>query len=52
MGLVLSDTIYDAWNGKLSAFNNTPQQWIRVLWIMYNNYIHIVTRSDSGIKTL
>lgn len=52
MGLVLSDTIYDAWNGKLSAFNNTPQQWIRVLWIMYNNYIHIVTRSDSGIKTV
>ncbi len=52
IGLVLSDTIYDAWNGKLSAFNNTPQQWIRVLWVMYNNYIHIVTRSDSGIKTV
>ncbi|MEM3833535.1 MAG: TAXI family TRAP transporter solute-binding subunit [Thermoprotei archaeon] len=52
IGLVLSDTIYDAWNGKLSAFNNTPQQWIRILWVMYNNYIHIVTRSDSGIKTV
>ena len=52
IGIALIKSVNDAWYGKLAAFENKPQDWIRVLWVTYKTPIHIVTTSDSGIKTV
>lgn len=52
IGIALIKSVDDAWNGKLAAFENKSQNWIRVLWVPYSTPIHIVTTADSGIKTV
>ncbi|MEM0089153.1 MAG: TAXI family TRAP transporter solute-binding subunit [Archaeoglobaceae archaeon] len=52
IGIALIKSVDDAWNGKLTAFENKSQDWIRVLWVPYTTPIHIVTTADSGIKTV
>ncbi len=48
---VLPDTALMAETGKLEKFTGKPAN-ARVLWMMYPNYLHIVTTSDTGIKKL
>jgi TRAP transporter TAXI family solute receptor len=52
IGISLIKSVHDAWHGNLDAFEKKPQNWIRVLWVTYVTPIHIVTTSDSGIKTV
>ena len=48
---VMSDMAYLAYLGKHERFaNNTAP--IAILWAMYPNYMHIVTTTDSGIKSV
>ncbi|MCX7822392.1 MAG: TAXI family TRAP transporter solute-binding subunit [Syntrophobacterales bacterium] len=51
-GTVLPDSAYLAFTGKHEKFKDTPAKELRMLWAMYPNFLHIVTKSDSGIKTL
>lgn len=52
IGIALIKSVDDAWNGRLAAFENKSQDWIRVLWVPYSTPIHIVTTADSGIKSV
>lgn len=52
IGIALIKSVDDAWNGRLAAFENKSQNWIRVLWVPYTTPIHIVTTADSGIKSV
>ena len=51
-GTVLPDSAYLAYTGKHEKFKDNPAKDLRVLWAMYPNFLHIVTTSNSGIKTL
>lgn len=50
-GTTLPDSAYLAYTGQHDKFKDKPAP-IAILWTMYPNYLHIVTRSDSGIKTI
>ena len=50
-GLVLPDSAYLAYTGQHDRFKGNPAP-IAILWAMYPNYLHIVTTTDSGIKSL
>ncbi|MEM2223185.1 MAG: TAXI family TRAP transporter solute-binding subunit [Acidilobaceae archaeon] len=50
-GLVLPDSAYLAYTGKHEKFKDNPAP-IAILWAMYPNYLHVVTTTDSGIKSL
>jgi TRAP transporter TAXI family solute receptor len=52
LGTVLPDSAYLAYIGKLDRFKDKPAKEIRILWAMYPNYLHLVTVSGSGIKTV
>jgi TRAP-type uncharacterized transport system substrate-binding protein len=49
--LVLPDSAYLAYTGQHERFKDNPAP-IAILWAMYPNYLHIVTTTDSGIKSL
>ena len=46
---VLPDTALEAVNGKLDKFQGKPAK-ATVLWVMYPNYLHLVTTAETGIK--
>lgn len=48
---VLPDSAYLAYTGQHDRFKGNPAP-IAILWAMYPNYLHIVTTTDSGIKSL
>ncbi len=52
LGTVLPDSAYLAYAGKLDRFKDKPAKEVRVMWAMYPNYLHLVTVSGSGIKTV
>ena len=47
----LPESAYLAYTGQHEKFKDKPAP-IAILWAMYPNYLHIVTRSDSGIKSI
>lgn len=51
LGTVLPDTAYFAVTGKHEKFADKPVK-ATILWMMYPNYLHVVTTDQSGIKTL
>jgi len=52
IGTVLPDSAYLAYTGKHKKFSDKPATELRTLWTMYPNYLHLVTASGSGIKTV
>ncbi len=52
IGFALADSVSDAWNGVADAGFPKPLKNIRAIGAIYPNYIHIVARADSGIRTL
>jgi len=48
---VLPDSAYLAYTGQHERFKDNPAP-IAILWAMYPNSLHIVTTTDSGIKSL
>ncbi|MHB8091989.1 MAG: TAXI family TRAP transporter solute-binding subunit [Syntrophales bacterium] len=52
LGLVLADTAYLGYTGKIQRLQDRPPKEIRILWNMYPAYVHLVTSSGSGIKTV
>lgn len=51
-GLVLPDSAYLAYTGKIEKFKDKPATDTRVLWAMYPNLLHIIAAPDSGIKSV
>src|SRR5438093_826474 len=52
IAFTLGDSLSDAWNGNEDAGFKTPLKKLRGIAAIYPNYIQIVARADSGIKTL
>lgn len=52
VALTLGDALSDAWKGNAEAGFKVPLKKLRAIAGMYPNYIQIVARADSGIKTL
>jgi TRAP transporter TAXI family solute receptor len=52
VALTLGDALSDAWKGTEDAGFKAPLKKLRAIAGMYPNYIQIVARKDSGIKTL
>lgn len=52
IGFALADSVSDAWTGVADAGFPKPLKNIRAIGAIYPNYIHIVVRADSGIRTL
>lgn len=52
VALTLGDSLSDAWKGDQEAGFKTPLKSLRGISAMHPNYIQIVARADSGIKTL
>src|SRR3954454_5974814 len=48
----LGDSLSDAWKGNEDAGFKTPLKKLRGIAAIYPNYIQIVARADSGIRTL
>jgi len=48
---VLPDTAFVATKGKLDKFKQKPVE-ARLLWMMYPNYLHVVTTGQTGIAQL
>ena len=52
IAFTLGDSLSDAWKGNADAGFKTPLKKLRGVAAIYPNYIQIVARADSGIKTL
>src|SRR5438270_7906887 len=52
IAFTLGDSLSDAWKGNEDAGFKTPLKKLRGVAAIYPNYIQIVARADSGIKTL
>src|SRR5436309_6147565 len=52
VAFALGDSLSDAWKGNEEAGFKTPLKKLRGIAAVYPNYIQIVARADSGIKTL
>jgi len=52
IAFVLGDALVDAWKGNEEAGFRQPLKKIRGIASLYPNYIQIVARADSGIRTL
>ena len=52
IAFTLGDSLSDAWKGNEEAGFKTPLNKLRGIAAIYPNYIQIVARADSGIKTL
>lgn len=52
IAFTLGDALSDAWKGNEEAGFKTPLKKLRGIAAIYPNYIQIVARADSGIKTL
>jgi TRAP transporter TAXI family solute receptor len=52
IAFTLGDSLSDAWKGNEEAGFKSPLKKLRGIAAIYPNYIQIVARADSGIKTL
>ncbi|HEY3180172.1 MAG TPA: TAXI family TRAP transporter solute-binding subunit [Casimicrobiaceae bacterium] len=52
IAFALGDSLSDAWKGNEEAGFKTPLRKLRGIAALYPNYIQIVARTDSGIKSL
>ena len=52
IAFTLGDSLSDAWKGKEEAGFKAPLNKLRGIAAIYPNYIQIVARADSGIRTL
>jgi len=52
IAFTLGDSLSDAWKGNEDAGFKTPLKKLRGIAAIYPNYVQIVARADSGIKTL
>ena len=52
LAFTLGDVLADAWRGNEEAGFKTPLTKLRGLSATYNNYVQIVARADSGIRTI
>jgi uncharacterized protein len=52
IAFTLGDALSDAWKGNAEAGFRTPLRKLRGIAAIYPNYIHIVARADSGIRSL
>ncbi|MEP6678211.1 MAG: TAXI family TRAP transporter solute-binding subunit [Betaproteobacteria bacterium] len=52
IAFTLGDSLSDAWKGNEEAGFKTPLKKLRGIAAIYPNYIQIVARADTGIKTL
>jgi TRAP transporter TAXI family solute receptor len=52
IAFTLGDSLSDAWKGNEEVGFKTPLKKLRGIAAIYPNYIQIVARADSGIKTL
>jgi TRAP transporter TAXI family solute receptor len=52
VAFTLGDSLADAWAGDAEAGFKKPLTKLRGISALYSNYIQIVARADSGIKTL
>ncbi|SFM43385.1 TAXI family TRAP transporter solute-binding subunit [Thermodesulforhabdus norvegica] len=52
LACVLPDSAYLAYTGQHEKFKDQPAKDVRILWTMYPNYLHIVTKEGSGIETV
>lgn len=51
LATVLPDTAYFTVTGKHQKFAEKPVK-ANILWMMYPNYLHVVTTDQSGVKSL
>ncbi|AFV75590.1 TAXI family TRAP transporter solute-binding subunit [Thermus oshimai] len=51
-GTVLPDSAYLAYTGGHERFKDKPAKNVRILFAMYPNYLHIVTREGAGIRVV
>jgi hypothetical protein len=47
----LPDSAYLAYTGQHTKFKDNPAP-IAILWVMYPNYLHIITTEKTGIKSI
>jgi TRAP transporter TAXI family solute receptor len=52
VAFTLGDSLSDAWKGNEEAGFKTPLKKLRGVAAIYPNYIQIVARADTGIRTL
>ena len=52
IAFTLGDSLSDAWKGNEEAGFKAPLNKLRGIAAIYPNYVQIVARADSGIKTL
>ena len=52
LAFTMGDVLSDAWKGAEEAGFRTPLYKLRGVSATYNNYIQIVARADSGIRTV
>ncbi|MGC9235436.1 MAG: TAXI family TRAP transporter solute-binding subunit [Thiomonas sp.] len=52
LGFSLGDALSDAWKGEADAGFKAPLKKLRTMAAIYSNYVQIVARADSGIRTL
>src|SRR5690242_8227065 len=52
IAFTLGDSLSDAWKGNAEAGFKQPLKKLRGIAAIYPNYIQIVARADSGIKTM
>lgn len=51
-GTVLPDSAYLAYTGQHDRFREKPAKNVRILFAMYPNFLHIVTREGTGIRVV
>ncbi|WP_243030681.1 TAXI family TRAP transporter solute-binding subunit [Thermus altitudinis] len=49
---VLPDSAYLAYTGQHDRFKDKPAKNVRILFAMYPNFLHIVTREGTGIRVV
>jgi TRAP transporter TAXI family solute receptor len=52
IAFTLGDSLSDAWKGNEEAGFKTPLKKLRAIATIYPNYIQVVARADTGIKSL
>ncbi|WP_117237321.1 TAXI family TRAP transporter solute-binding subunit [Thermus sediminis] len=51
-GTVLPDSAYLAYTGEHERFRGRPARSTRILFAMYPNFLHVVTREGAGIQVV
>jgi len=50
LSTILPDSAFLAFMGQHEKFKDTPAKELRIMWAMYPNFLHIVTKQGSGIQ--